>query len=106
MAALIYLFFIAAVFYWQIKSVKVGKNTKRKAIILNAVCSIAPVILYGIVFIFLIGIEELMGSAIIGEAYARLLIFVIAGGLVVTLVSSVVFIITTMVMKIDDLNKL
>jgi len=57
--ALIYLLYIAIVFYWQIKILKTGKNTKIKAIGLYAAYTIMPIILYGAVFITLVGIEEL-----------------------------------------------
>ena len=96
---LIYLLFIAIVFYWQIKVVKTNKNTKRKAIGLYAAYTIAPVILYGIIFMVLVGIEELTDTAIIGEGYARSLLFVMVGGLVVVIVTTLLFSAVALAMK-------
>ena len=102
--ALIYLLFIAVVFYWQVNKVKVVKNTKIKAIGLYAAYAIAPVILYGIVFIALVGIEEFADMSIIGEGYARSLLFVIVGGITVTIVTTLIFSIAVFVMKPDNIN--
>ena len=97
--ALIYLLYIAIVFYWQIKILKTGKNTKIKAIGLYAAYTIMPIILYGAVFITLAGIEELTNTAIISEEYARSLLFVIAGGIAVTIVTTLILSIVVFVMK-------
>jgi len=97
--ALIYLLYIAIVFYWQIKILKTGKNTKIKAIGLYAAYTIMPIILYGAVFITLVGIEELTNTAIISEEYARSLLFVIAGGIAVTIVTTLILSIVVFVMK-------
>lgn len=91
MIILIYLAFVIAIFCWQLKLVKTGKSTKGKAIWLNLACTIAPTILYGVVFLALVGIEELTDTAIIGEGYARTLLFVIIGGVAVTLLSTLIF---------------
>lgn len=71
MLVLIYLMCVAAVFYWQITNVKTGKYTKGKAILMHATFTIAPLALYGIVFILLVGLEEFTDIGIIGEGYAR-----------------------------------
>ena len=97
--ALIFLLYIAIVFYWQIKILKTGKNTKIKAIGLYAAYTIMPIILYGAVFITLVGIEELTNTAIISEEYARSLLFVIIGGIAVTIVTTLIFSIVVFVMK-------
>lgn len=102
--ALIYLLYIAAVFYSQIKAVKSGKKTKKNAIGWYAVYAIAPVIAYGIIFLVLVGVEEFAEVAIIGEGIARTLIFVIAGGLVVVIVTTLLFSIVLFSMKIKGLS--
>lgn len=102
--ALIYLLFIAVVFYCQIKKVKAGKYSKRKAIGLYAVYTIAPIILYGVIFIALIGIERLTDTAIIGEGYARTLPFVIAGGFAVVIITTLLFSAVVLAMKTNKLN--
>lgn len=102
--ALIYLLFIAIVFYWQIKVVKTDKSTKRKAIGLYAAYTIAPIILYGIVFLTLVGIEELTDTAIIGEGYARSLLFVIAGGFIVVIIATLLFSAVVLTIKTNKFN--
>ena len=97
--ALIYLLYIIVVFYWQIKTLKTGKNTKIKAIGLYVTYMIVPIILYGVVFITLVGIEELTNTAIINEEYARSLLFLIVGGIAVTIVTTLVFSIVVFMMK-------
>jgi len=87
----IYLIFIVVIFYWQVKLVKAGKNSKRKAILLHLTYTITPIILYGVMFLVLVGIEELTDTAIIGEGYARTLPFIIIGGLSVTLLITLIF---------------
>jgi hypothetical protein len=67
------------IFYRQINLVRIGKTREGKAISLYATYTIAPVVLYGVVFLALVGPEEFTGTSIIGEGYARSLIFVIAG---------------------------
>ena len=102
--ALIYLLYIAVVFYWQTKAVKSSKNTKRKAIGLYAVYAIAPVIVYGVVFITLVGIEELAETAIISEGISRTLFFVIVGGMGVVIVTTLLFSFVVLSIKINGIS--
>ncbi len=102
--ALLYLLYIAAVFYWQTKAVKSGKKTKKKAIGWYAVYAIAPVIAYGIVFMVLVGVEEFADVTIIGEGIARTLVCVIVGGLVVVIVTTLLFSLVLFSMKIKGIN--
>lgn len=104
MLLLIYLAFIAVLFNWQVKMVKARKTAKGKAIGLYAAYSIAPIILYGVVFLALVAIEELTDAAIIGEGYARSLPFVIVGGLTVTLLATLIFTLVVMFLKLRNFN--
>jgi len=104
MLVLIYLTFVAFVFYWQIKKVKVGGSAKGKAIRLYAAYTIAPIMLYGAVFIALVGTEEITDASIIGEGYARSLAFVLAGGVAVVLLTTLAFSIVIVTMKRKDIN--
>ena len=104
MYILIYLIFVAAIFYWQVKLVMTGKNSKRKAITLNLAYTITPIILYGVVFLALVGIEELADTAIIGEGYARTLPFIIIGGLIVTLLITSIFTLVLIFIKQPNIN--
>ena len=61
--------------------------------------TIAPVIVYGIIFMVLVGIEELTDTAIIGEVYARSLLFVIVGGIAVTIIATLVFAVVVLIIK-------
>lgn len=89
--AAILLIIIIFVFYWQIRRFRGGGISKKKAIGLYVVYAIMPVVLYGSVFMDLVGIEELTNTAIISEGYARSLLFVIAGGLAVVVITTIVF---------------
>jgi hypothetical protein len=104
MMVLIYLAYVAAIFYWQLNNVKTGKCSKGKAIVLHAAYIAAPMVIYGAVFISLIGIEELTDRAIIGEAYARSLPFVIAGGVAVTALATLIFALVVLAMKQGNIN--
>ena len=104
MLILIYLTFIATVFYWQVKKVKAGECTKGKAIVLHAAYTMVPVVLYGVVFMVLVGIEEFTDIAIIGEGYARSLPIVIIGGVVVSFLATLVFSLVVLAMKRRDIN--
>ena len=102
--ALVYILYIAIIFYWQIKTIKAGKSTKRKAIGLYAVYTSAPILLYGIVFIAFVGVEELANTALIGEEYARSLLFVVVGGLVLVIVTTLLFSAIALTMKVNNIN--
>ena len=102
MLVLIYLAFVALVFYWEAKNFKRGRITRGKAIVLHVAYTIAPVILYGAVFMALIGVEEFTGTAIIGEGYARSLPLVVAGGIAVVIVTTLVFPLAVITMTRGD----
>ena len=102
MATLIFGVFLAVVFYWQIRNVKNRKTSKKKAVGLFAGYTLASLVLYGAVFMALVGIEELTHTAIIGEGYARTLPIVILGGTVVVIISTIVLSIVLYFLKIED----
>ena len=81
-----------------------GKNSKGKAIMLHLAYTITPIILYGVVFLALVGIEELADTAIIGEGYARTLPFIIIGGLSVTLLITLMFSLVLIFIKQPNTN--
>lgn len=91
MLILIFLLFVAGVFFWQFNRMSTGSTSKPRAISLFAGYSTSPVLLYLAVFLVFIGIEEISTHAIIGEGYARSLPFVIAGGLAVVVVATIIF---------------
>jgi len=101
---LIYLVFVAAIFYWQMKLVMAGKKSKGKAIMSHLAYTIAPIILYGAVFLALVGIEELADTTIIGEGYARTLPFIIIGGLSMTLLGTFIFSLVVIFTKQPNTN--
>jgi cytochrome bd-type quinol oxidase subunit 2 len=102
MGFLFLIIIVAIVFIWQFKRLKRGKVTKPKAIGLFAGYSFLPVVLYGVVFFVLAGLEEVLDKAIIGELYARFLLFVLIGGSILVLISTVLFAAIAMVTKPDD----
>ncbi len=102
MMLLIYILIAVVVFYWQLDSFRSGKSGKGKAVALYLAYTIAPVLLYVIVFMALVGIEELTGRAIIGEGYARALIPLSALCLALSLLSTLIFAVVVMVIKRRD----
>ena len=104
MMALVYIAYATAIFFWQISNVKAGKHSKGKAIVLHAVYIAAPIVIYGAVFICLAGVEELTDTVIIGEGYARTFPFVIAGGMAVTVLATLIFAPVVMVIKQGNIN--
>jgi hypothetical protein len=102
MVFLFLIIIVVSVFFWQFKRLKRGKVTKPKAIGLFAGYSFLPVVLYGVVFFILSGLEEVSDKAIIGELYARSLLFVLIGGSIFVLISTVLFAAVAMVTKPDD----
>ena len=102
MVFLILFIMVVGVFFWQFKRLTRGKVTKPKAIGLFAVYSFLPVVLYGVVFFILAGLEEVFDKAIIGELYARSLIFVLMGGSIFVIISTVFFTAAAILTKSDD----
>ena len=90
MTALVSVLFIIVVFSLQIRRVQDGKISKKKAIVLYVGYTFTPLILYSLVFMSLVGIEELTHSAIIGEGYARTLPFVIVVGAAIVIITTLV----------------
>jgi len=78
-----YIFFVLFIFIWQLHKVKNGKLSKRKAIVLYSVFTIVPIILYGLIFFTLVGIEEFSNKVIIDEEFARSFLIIIIGGLTI-----------------------
>ena len=91
MPVLLYLGFVVCVWYWLYRRVKSRRCGAGRAIGLHATCTAMPVLLYGALFLVLVGVEELVGTAIIGEGYARTLPLVLAGGVATVLLSTLVF---------------
>ena len=105
MLLLIYLTCVAVVFYLLINKVKLGRCTRIKAIALHAAFTILPLVLYGAVFILLIGIEEITDMAIIGEGYARTLPLVIVGGVAIALLATLIFTLVVLARKSWETGK-
>jgi len=104
MLILIYLIYLTTLFYWQINKVKAGSRTKLKAVALHAAYTFAPVVLYGVMFMLLVGVEEFTDTAIIGEGYARTLVFVLAGGLALALLATLIFSLVVLTIKQRNIN--
>jgi len=94
-----YIFFIVLIFIWQLKKAKNGKLLKRKATVLYFTYTIAPIIIYGVLFFLLVGIEELLNIVIISEGFARSFLIIIIGGLIIAVVTSLIFSIVLQFLK-------
>ena len=96
--ALIYLVFICAIFYWQLRRVR-SSCSKVKAVVAYLGYGLMPAMLYVLVFMGLVAIEELFEMAIISELYARALPFVLVGCAVVVAVTGPVFALVVYLLK-------
>ena len=94
-----YIFFIVFIFIWQLHKVKNGKLSKRKAIVLYSGFTIAPIILYVLIFFILVGIEEFLNKVIISEGFARSFLIIIIGGSIIVAVTSLIFSIVLQFLK-------
>ena len=99
MWVVLYILFIIFIFIWQLNKVKDGKLSKRKAIVMYSIFTIAPIILYGLIFFILIGIEEFLNEAIISEGFARSFLIIIIGGLIIVVFTSLIFSIVLQFLK-------
>ena len=83
---------LASVFFWliilipigvfarQIQEVRRGTRSKFKGAVLFFSYSILPVLVYGLVFLVLVGVEELTRLPVIAEGFARTLLLVVGIG--------------------------
>jgi len=79
------------VFARQIQQVRRGTRRKFKGAVLFVSYSILPVLIYGLVFLVLVGVEELTGLSLITEGFARTLLPVIGIGSAEVLSLTVIF---------------
>ena len=73
--------------------------TRARAYLYYAGLVISPVAIYTIFFLILVGLEEVAKTPIITEGLARSLLILIGGGLVVWLVSLIIFGVTLMLIS-------
>ncbi len=89
---IIFLLYQIVIFYWRFSRLKKENRTKLQSIILFAAYSIAPFILYVAVFFVLVAIEDVTtGIALIGEGYGRSIFFVAGGGIILTIILTILF---------------
>ena len=88
------------VFVRQIQQVRRGTRRKLKGAILFFFYSILPVLIYALVFLVLVGVEELTKFSVITEGLARTLLLVVGIGLAEVLLLTFVFAITVWFMRV------
>jgi len=88
------------VFARQIQEVRRGTRRKFKGAILFFSYSILPVLTYALVFLVLVGVEELTKFSVITEGLARTLLLVAGIGLAEVLLLTVVFAITVWFLRV------
>ena len=81
------------------RSVKEERRTKPKAVLLYAGMSFLPAILFLLLFLAAVGLEELSGATWISEPFTRSLIPVAAIAASLALTANLVFIVTLAVLK-------
>ena len=88
---LVYMLYVALVFFWQISLAIKSENSKRKAVGLYVFFSVSPVVLSGVLFMGLLGYEMVTKTVVMSESFARELIFTTAIGAVTVLISTLIF---------------
>ena len=79
------------VFVRQIHQVRNGVRGKAKGTALFFCFSLAPVLVYALVFLSLVGVEEVTKHAVIGEGFARTILLVVGIGTVEVLLLTGIF---------------
>lgn len=88
------------VFARQIQQVRRGTRGKFKGAILFFSYSILPVLAYGLVFLVLVGVEELTRLSVITEGFARTLLLVIGIGSAEVLLLTAIFAVTVCFLRV------
>ena len=88
------------VFVRQIQQVRRGTRRKFKGAILFFSYSILPVLTYGLVFLVLVGVEELTRRSVITEGFARTLLLVIGIGSAEVLLLTVIFAVAVWLLRV------
>lgn len=92
--------FPIGVLAWQIRRLRHGKLSKGRIVTTFFLMSVAPVALYAMAFFLAVAIEEISGTSVTGEGYARSLLLVLAvGGAWVLLVTAVFSILVALVRR-------
>jgi hypothetical protein len=87
-------------FIWQYRRVRRGLSSRFKGTVLYSAYAAAPVFLYVGVFIALAVIEEMLGTSLVGEGYARSLLMVGVGGILLVVAGTIVF--AAVMVLVDD----
>ena len=88
MFLIIYLTFIIWLAYYFTKKVRNNHFTNKKAVGFYSLFTTTPVVIYGVIFLILLGVEEFTTYSPISEMYGRTLLLVLVGGLVISIIST------------------
>ena len=88
------------VFARQIQQVRRGTRRKFKGAILFFSYSILPVLTYALVFLVLVGVEELTRRSVITEGFAKTLLLVVGIGSAEVLLLTVIFAIAVWFLRV------
>lgn len=101
-AALLFWFIVlvpVGVFIRQIQQVRKGMRGKGKGTLLFCGFSLVPVLAYALVFLVLIGIEEVTKHAVISEGFARTFLLVVGIGVGEVVLLTAVFAIVVSLLR-------
>lgn len=84
---------------WQIRRIREGLQSKLKGIILFLAYSVIPIALYVLVFLVLIGAEELTDLAFISEGYARTFLIALGIWTAIVLLMTLIFALVAVLSK-------
>lgn len=89
-----------------LKKVKERQYSRAKALVLYLLYSFLPVTAFVLLFLGLVGLEELTHKAIIGELLARSLVLVVAIGISIAVLSNLVFLVFVVTARIAPKQEL
>ena len=87
------------IFIWQVRRIRAGWQSKLRGIILFFAYSVIPIVLYVLVFLALIGAEELTDLALISEGYARTFLITIGIWIAIVLLTTLAFALVAVLSK-------
>ena len=104
--ALIYMPYVALIFFWCIRLIVIGEYSVKKGFGLYVFFVASPVVLSGALFMSMLGYEMLTKNIVMSESFARELIFTTAMGAVTVLFSTIIFILVIYLRKLSSKRKI
>lgn len=91
--------FPIVVLIWQIRHVRRSTISRGRTVISFLLISTAPVMLYALIFLLAVAIEEISGISLVAEGYARSLLLMVAINIAWVSLMTAVFAVLVMFMS-------